>query len=140
MTSDSQSNGTTPSDQQSIPIEVQPEATRRTFTAEQKQQILKELDGCRRGEAGAIYRREGIYASTVADWRKQQKKALSPRVRGPKPDPDAALRRENQRLQQQVDQLQGKLRQAEMIMEIQKKVSEVLGITLPENEYRGLRE
>ena len=76
----------------------------------------------------------------MADWRKQQKKALSPRTRGPKPEPDAALRRENQRLQQQVDQLQGKLRQAEMIMEIQKKVSEVLGITLPENEYRGLRE
>jgi transposase len=140
MRSDSKSNGTTTSDERSIPIEVQPETTRRTFSAEEKQRILRELEGCRRGEAGAIYRREGIYASTVADWRRQQKKALSPRKRGPKPEPDAALRRENQRLQQQVDQLQGKLRQAEMIMEIQKKVSEVLGITLPENEYRALKE
>ena len=119
MRADIQSNGR--GDQPpSIATEVVPAQKRRVFSAAEKQRILRELDQCKRGEAGAIYRREGLYASAIAAWRKEQTTALAPRKRGPKPLEDAALRKENQRLERRVAELEQTLRQAETIMEIQK--------------------
>ena len=44
---------------------------RRTFTAEYKAQVLAEYDAADRSERGAILRREGLYTSHIAEWRKQ---------------------------------------------------------------------
>lgn len=110
--------------------EVRPRAKHRRFTAEYKKRILDEADACTRpGEIGALLRREALYSSLLSKWRQQRAEgtlvALAPQRRGPKPDPQAdeiaRLRRENERLQE-------RLKQAETIIEVQKKVSELLGL------------
>ena len=80
---------------------------------------------------GALLRREGIYSSYLTTWRKQREsqelEGLAPQKRGPKPNPEAIelakLRREHARLQE-------RMRQAELIMDVQKKVAQMLGATL----------
>ena len=116
-------------------IEVVAVAKRRQFTAGYKQRILSEIDQCAHGQIGAILRREGLYSSTITQWRKEQRAALEPRKRGRKSDEDVLLRQQLQRLERDNQRLQQRLDQAERIMEVQKKVSEILGIALPENDY-----
>ena len=118
--------------------EVHERAVRRRFTAEYKLRILKKAESCtERGQLGALLRREGLYSTNLIAWKRQLEKgtleALSPKKRGPKgkrPDPSARriaeLERENQRLEK-------KLKQAETIIEFQKKVSEILQIPLNGN-------
>ena len=118
--------------------EVRERAVRRRFTAEYKLRILKEAEICKDyGQLGALLRREGLYSSNLITWKRQMEKgtleALSPRKRGPKgkrPDPSARriaeLERENQKLKKM-------LRQAETIIDVQKKISEILQIPLTEN-------
>lgn len=110
--------------------EVVPRAKRRTFSAAYKLRILAEADACtERGAIGALLRREGLYSSHLDKWRTQRKRgaleALAPQKRGPKIDPQmeeiARLRRENERLQT-------RLQQAETIIEVQKKLSLLLGV------------
>jgi transposase len=113
--------------------EVVPKAQRRTFTASYKRWVLEEADKCRErpGRIGALLRREGLYFSHLTTWRRQreagQLAGLAPQKRGRKIDETAAeisqLRQENERLERQ-------LAQAELIVETQKKLSEILGITL----------
>jgi transposase-like protein len=84
----SPTNGVSP-DQQ-LQTEVTPKAKRRQFSAQYKLRILDEADRCTRpGEIGALLRREGLYSSNLATWRRQRQKgqigALSPKKRGPKP-------------------------------------------------------
>jgi transposase-like protein len=106
---------------------VVPKAARRTFDAEYKARILAEADACtERGQIGALLRREGLYSSHLDKWRKQRAKGqLGVQQRGRKADPHGAelarLRRENERLRSQ-------LQQAEAIIEIQKKLSDLLGL------------
>jgi transposase-like protein len=117
--------------------EVLPRAKRRRFSAEYKLRILEEVDGCtQRGQIGALLRREGLYSSHLSTWRQQrllgQLEGLSPKRRGRKPqDPAveeaARLRRENERLR-------ARLEQAEMIIDVQKKLSQLLGLTPDETE------
>jgi transposase len=116
--------------------EVVPKAERRKYPAQYKLRILAEADACTRpGEIGALLRREGIYRSLLDKWRSQRRKgtlqALAPQKRGPKVDAQAAeiarLRRENERLQK-------RLQQAETIIEVQKKLSVILGLTTDETE------
>ena len=116
--------------------EVVPRAKRRQFSAEYKLRILTEADQCtRRGEIGALLRREGLYSSHLTTWRKQrdqgQLQGLTPQKRGRKPDPQAAelaqLRRENA-------QLRRRLEQAELIIDVQKKVAQMLGLTPGETD------
>ena len=111
--------------------EVVPKAKRRNFSAEYKLRILAEADACiERGDVGALLRREGLYSSHLDKWRMQRRRgvlrALAPQKRGPKVDSQAAeiarLRRENERLQ-------ARLEQAETIIEVQKKLSSLLGLT-----------
>lgn len=109
---------------------------RRRFTAEYKLRILQEADGCREsGQLGAFLRREGLYSSHLATWRQQRDEGtlagLAPKRRGRKPSPDAPLVVENERLRRENQRLTAKLRQAETIIEVQKKLSEILGIPLP---------
>ena len=112
--------------------EVVEKAKRKRFTAAEKIRILREVEACRgTGEMGALLRREGIYSSYLTTWRKQREsqelEGLAPQKRGPKTTPEAIelakLRREHARLQE-------RMRQAELIMDVQKKVAQMLGATL----------
>jgi transposase len=115
---------------------------RRRFTAEYKLRVLREADrSTGPGQLGALLRREGLYSSHLTTWRKQREEGtltgLAPKRRGRKANPDAALIAENQRLQRETQRLAAKLRQAETIIEVQKKLSEVLAIALPSPESIG---
>ena len=115
---------------------------RRRFTAEYKLRILHEADRCTAsGQLGALLRREGLYSSLLSTWREQRRKGmlagLTPKRRGRKANPDAPLIAENQRLMRETQRLAAKLRQAETIIEIQKKLSEMLGIPLPPSDNSG---
>ncbi len=113
--------------------EVLPKAKRRTFTAGYKLWVLEEADKCREqpGQLGKLLRREGLYSSHLTTWRRQREAGelagLTPRKRGRKVDKESA---EISRLQRENRRLKSKLEQAELIIEAQKKLSEILGITL----------
>ena len=117
--------------------EVVPKAKRRQFTAKYKLRILEEADHCtERGQIGELLRREGLYSSHLSKWRQQrvrgQLQGLSPKKRGRTvQDPSAAelarLRRENERLR-------AKLEQAEIIIEVQKKLAGLLGLSTDESK------
>jgi len=116
--------------------EVVAKAKRKRFTATEKLRILREVEACRgSGEVGALLRREGIYSSYLTTWRKQRElgelDGLSPHKRGPKPNPEAIelvkLRREHERLQE-------RMRRAELIIDVQKKVARMLGETIESPE------
>ena len=125
------------------PASVSPELSarprRRTFTAKDKLRILADIDrAVETGGIGVVLRREGLYSSTLSDWRRQRDtgafNALVPARRGPKtaePNPLSAkmalLQRDNARLTQ-------RLARAEAIIGIQKKVAELLGIPLGSND------
>jgi transposase-like protein len=112
--------------------EVPEKARRRRFSGEYKLAILREADRCTQpGQIGALLRRERLYSSHLVDWRRQRDagalQALA-RTRGRKPaDP---VRVEAERLRRENERLRGRLAQAEKIIEIQGKVSELLGIPL----------
>jgi transposase-like protein len=110
--------------------EVVVKPKRRQFTADYKRRILQEAEACTQpGEIGALLRREGLYSSHLTTWRHQRQRGelqgLAPAKRGRKADPQAAeiaqLRREKARLQAQVER-------AELIIEVQKKLSHLLGL------------
>lgn len=134
MAPDSMSNGGFPKGP--ADPEVPEKATRRRFTAEYKARIVREADACTEpGEIGALLRREGLYSSSLVEWRRLRDEGgltgLAPHKRGRKlkHDPqeveNAKLRRENERLAE-------RLRKAELIIAAQKKIAEILGETLPE--------
>ena len=112
--------------------EVPEKARRRRFSAEYKLAILREADRCTEpGQIGALLRRERLYSSHLVDWRRQRDagalEALA-RTRGRKPtDP---MQAEVERLRRANERLAKRLAQAEKIIEIQGKVSELLGIPL----------
>ena len=112
--------------------EVTERAKRRRFTAEYKLDILRKADACKGdGDVGALLRREGLYSSQLAAWRRQRdeltKAGLKARKRGPKAmvvDPRVKqLERENARLKRRLERV-------ELMLDIQKKASEMLGIPL----------
>ena len=113
--------------------EVPAKAQRRRCTAEYRLRILKQADACKRpGELGALLRREGLYSSHLANWRRQREQGALRDMRGrrrgpatPRPiDPRVKqLEAENRRLQR-------KLQRAETIIALQKKVAEILEIPL----------
>ena len=115
--------------------EVPAKATRRRFTAEYKRRLLIEADACKQaGELGALLRREGLYSSHLAAWRKQREagslKGLTPKKRGRVPKPRDLVAEENGKLRRENERLRRRLQQAETIIGVQKKVSELLGIPL----------
>ena len=117
--------------------EVVAKAKRRTFTAEYKQRILQEADSAAAtpGGVGALLRREGLYSSHLVAWRRERRagvlEALKPRKRGPQSERNP-LAEENQKLRRQVGQLTEKLRKAEIIIDVQKKVAALLGNPIPD--------
>ena len=126
-----------------IPDPAVPEKpVRRRFTAEYKLRILREADHCNQpGQLGALLRREGLYSSHLTTWRQQRDQgtlaALTPKRRGRKAAPDAPVIAANERLKRENQRLAEKLRQAETIIEIQKKLSEILETALPPSDNSG---
>ena len=117
--------------------EVQPSVARRPRSAAEKLRILQEYDAYPVGspERGALLRREGIYTSQISKWRKRQAHggaaALHAEARGPKPVRRDPVQAELARLRKENARLQARLAQAETIIEVQKKVAQLLGTTLP---------
>lgn len=111
--------------------EVIQKAARRRFTGDYKRRIAIEAEGCQQpGEIGALLRREGLYSSVLARWRRQlrEESLSSSKKSNRKITPAqelARLKRENERLKE-------KLRQAELIIDVQKKVSEMIQTRSPE--------
>jgi transposase-like protein len=119
--------------------EVPEKAVRRHFTAEYKINILQQAEACRGEEGiGALLRREGLYSSHLTTWRRQREigmlSALSPKRRGRKASARNPLQPEVDRLRKETDRLQKRLNQAELIIEVQKKISQMLGIPLETSE------
>jgi transposase len=117
--------------------EVVEKAQRRKFTAEYKVDVLRRADACTpgTGELGALLRKEGLYASHISVWRAQRDRGvldgLEPKKRGRKATRRDEVADENARLRRDNERLQHRLQQAELIIEVQKKVSALLGIPLP---------
>jgi len=117
--------------------EVVPKAKRRQFTAEYKLRIVREADaGTEPGQIGSLLRREGLYSSYLSTWRRQreegQLQALSSKKRGRKgQDPSAE---ELAQLQRENGRLRARLEQAEIIIDVQKKLSKLLGLTMDKTE------
>jgi transposase len=116
--------------------EVLPKASRRTFSAAQKLRLLNEADACTQpGQIGALLRREGLYSSHLAKWRRLraagQLQALTPQPRGPKMVPLDPVAEELAQVRAENTRLLARLAQAELIIDVQKKVAQLLGATLP---------
>jgi transposase len=118
--------------------EVVAKPRRRAFTADFKRRILDEADAARvSGSIGALLRREGLYSSHLATWRRERDagilEALTPQKRGPK-SKRHPLEDENQKLRRHNERLTEQLRKAEIIIDVQKKVAALLGRPIPETD------
>jgi transposase len=118
--------------------EVLARAKRRTYTGEFKQKVLAEADAARgSGGIGAVLRRHGLYSSHLTKWRQERKagilEGLAPQKRGPKSKANP-LSAENQKLQRDNERLTDRLRKAEIIIDVQKKVAMLLGLPIAEAE------
>ncbi len=105
--------------------EVAEKAGRRVFTAAYKRSVLEQADKCKQpGELGALLRREGLYSSHLVKWRQAFKSGGLEHKRGPKPAPESNKRVEQ--LEREVARLKRKLENAELIIDVQKKLSLLL--------------
>jgi len=115
--------------------EVPAKAARRRFTAEYKLRVLTLADACNEpGCLGKLLRSEGLYASNLDTWRDQRKRGvlsgLAPKKRGRKESVRNPLVAENEKLLKEIERITNRLRQAEIIIDVQKKISQILGIPL----------
>ncbi len=107
-------------------VEVMAKPTRRRYSAEYKLRILREADAStRRGEIGALLRREGLYSSSLTAWRKQREKreleGLSQKRRGPLPKEKNPLTDKVKALERETARLRARAERAEGLVELQKK-------------------
>lgn len=118
--------------------EVMDKAKRRRFSPSYKLEILDEIDR-NPGQAGAILRREGLYSSHLSTWRKLRKqgglKALG-KKRGPRGK--SAEQQQIEKLQRDKARLERELYKANVLLDAQKKLAEILGVDLP--KVAGLSE
>lgn len=125
-----------------VETEVSTKATRQRRSAVEKLRILKLADACAKfGEVGAMLRREGVYSSSLSTWRRARDlgelSALGAKSRGPKPVVADARDRRIAELEKIAAKAELRAKRAEGLVELQKKVSELLGIQLPtEDETR----
>ena len=122
--------------------EVPDKKPRRKFTTAYKLRMLKEYDACTLpGEIGAFLRREGLYHSNINTWLRQRDtgalQGLKPKKRGRKKKDVNPLAKENARLERENKKLSNKLKQAEIIIDVQKKISEILGISQENNREKS---
>jgi len=111
----------------SLSSEVTEKAQRRKFADEYKLRMVEQYDTLPRGERGMLLRREGLYCSQIDGWRRQREAGviagLATKRRGPQTKKPPAVARETAELRRKVARLERKLKQAELIIEIQKKVA-----------------
>jgi transposase len=117
--------------------EVPEKARRRKFSAEYKLRILRLADSCiDPGSLGRLLRKEGLYSSHLTTWRRQREQGilqgLKPAKRGRKPSEPNPLAPELEQLRKENARLVTRLKRAELIIDVQKKVSQLLGIQTPE--------
>jgi transposase len=115
---------------------------RRTFTAEYKKRIIEEADACsENGAIGALLRREGLFSSHLTVWRRQREEAtvagLAPKRRGRKAKVVDAMATRVAELERDKQKLEQRLRMAETIIDVQKKVSQLLGVPLSDPKNGG---
>jgi transposase-like protein len=120
-------------------IEVNAKATRRKFSAEYKCRIVREADtATARGELGALLRREGLYSSHLVKWREQARRGelegLTAKKRGPQAKVVDPRDKRIAELERVAVRLTKRAERAEALVELQKKVSQLLGIALPDEE------
>ena len=113
--------------------EVVPRTRRHAFTNADKRRILQAADRCTQpGEVGALMRREGVYSSSLSTWRRQRETAdlaaLAPQKRGPKADPARVDAQHIAQLTRERDQLRVELNKAQLVIEVQKKVTALLNL------------
>ena len=125
-----------------VDVEVLAKATRRRFSAEYKRRILREAAAASEaGEIGALLRREGLYSSYLITWRRQRDRGelagLSPRRRGRKAKAVNPLAKRVAELERDKRRLERKLQRAELLLDIQKKASQLLQIPLSSLDEDG---
>jgi len=123
----------------SPPTEVAAKMTRRRFGAKYKKQMLDDAAACTApGAVGALLRREGLYSSHLTKWRQQAERGelagLKPHKRGPVPQAADPRDRRLAELEKELGKVTRRAERAEALVEIQKKLSELLGIALPIHE------
>lgn len=131
------SSGAAPVDPEVVAI-----ARRRQFSLTDRHRILAAADLCRApGEIGALLRREGIYSSQLAAWRKLRAAAgvrgLETRKRGRKADPAIAEGHRMAKLSRENERLRRQLAQAHLIIDVQKKVSSLLALQMADDPADG---
>lgn len=114
--------------------EVSERPTRRQFTAAYKQRILEETDARRdTGGIGEVLRREGLYSSHLGKWRNERKHrtlvALEPKKRGRKSEPLNPLAGKVAELESVIKRQGSQLKRQQLLLEIQKKMAELLGVS-----------
>lgn len=118
--------------------EVKPRASRRRFSRAYKLSILDEADACtKHGELGALLRREGLYSSHLSSWRGQRDRGElegATKKRGPKPREVNPLDKRVTELERENAKLLRRAKRAEAMIEVQKKVSDLWGVTLPKSD------
>lgn len=124
-----------------VDAEVIAVAKRRQFSTAYKRRIVREAAACEApGAIGALLRREGLYSSHLAGWRREleaaEHAALSPKRRGPKVDATKAEARRTEALEREISRLRRKLSHAEHIIAAQKKLCELLGLPTEEDPPR----
>ena len=119
--------------------EVLARPERRRFNAEYKQRVVREADRCSRpGEIGALLRREGLYSSLLTQWRAARDRgeldALSAHKRGPKAVAVDPRDRKLVEQEREIARWRKRAERAEALVEIQKKVSALLGAPLDDEK------
>jgi len=124
--------------------EVLENKPRRKFTAKYKLSILKQADDCQEsGQIGVLLRNQGLYSSNLTIWRKQREQglldAMSPKKRGRKTELENPLADRVAQLEKENRVLSEKLRKAEIIIDVQKKISQILEINQNQDESERSR-
>jgi len=118
--------------------EVPAKARTRSWSAAHKARILAEYESLDKAGKGALLRREGIYSSLISAWRLQRDQgalqALAKPAGRPQSDP---VDRENARLRARVARLELDLDKARRVIEVQGKLSALLGQLATDSQNSG---
>jgi transposase len=116
-------------------LEVLAKPERRTFTTAYKLKVIQDVESLESGETGAYLRREGLYNTHLSKWRQAYREGRlvesAPIRRGPKPAPADPVKEELKRTQRELAKAQEELRKARLIIDVQKKLSQLLGVEMP---------
>jgi len=130
-----EASGAMAPDATGLAVEVPVVGRKRRYTEAYKLRILEEADACKRGELGALLRREGLYHSTIIKWREWRDTMAG---KGFTPEQDKkAMRNELARLKRENNRLKLKLERTEGLIELQKKAFQLLDLPLPDEKNGG---